>query len=85
MTEERAGVDVSEMLTAALRYAANDWPPFPLLANDKTPATEHGFKDATTEEAPLRAMFAHRQRQRLGSHRRRCQAGRERPDHIGEA
>ena len=37
------------MLAAALRYADWGWPVFPLKTGSKTPATPHGFKDATTD------------------------------------
>jgi hypothetical protein len=48
---------VSGVLAIALRYADNDWPVFPLLANSKKPATDHGWKDATTDEAQIHAWF----------------------------
>jgi hypothetical protein len=43
---------------AALRYAANGWPVFPLKPGQKVPATDHGVKDATTDEAQIRAWWA---------------------------
>jgi len=53
-----AGIDaVSGMLATALRYADNEWPVFPLRSNSKLPATEHGCKDATTNEAQIHAWF----------------------------
>lgn len=33
----------------AVRYARHGWPVFPLRAGQKTPATKHGCKDATTD------------------------------------
>lgn len=35
---------------AALAYASRGWSVFPLNVGSKTPATPHGFKDATTDE-----------------------------------
>jgi putative DNA primase/helicase len=45
------------MLDAALQYAAHGWFVFPLRPMGKTPLTPHGFKDATTEEAQIRAWW----------------------------
>jgi hypothetical protein len=44
------------MLNAALKLATAGTPVFPVLAN-KTPATPHGFKDATTNSAALQALW----------------------------
>lgn len=45
------------MLAAALEYAAKGWPVFPLRVRDKLPATSHGLKDATTDEATIRRWW----------------------------
>ena len=37
----------------AAQYAERGWPVFPLVPNGKTPATPHGFKDATTDLAQV--------------------------------
>ena len=42
------------LLTAALRYAKLGFPVFPIGAGTKTPLTEHGFKDATPNVAPIK-------------------------------
>lgn len=45
------------LLDAALMYAGWGWPVFPLRAGTKTPATRHGFKDATTDVDRVRAWW----------------------------
>lgn len=45
------------VLAYALAYAAHGWPVLPLKPGSKAPATEHGFKDATTDEALIRARY----------------------------
>lgn len=40
---------MTPFLTAAARYAARGWAVFPLVPGAKTPLTEHGFKDGTTD------------------------------------
>lgn len=47
----------NELLDAALRLAAAGWPVFPCKPNAKVPATEHGFKDATTDPATIRRWW----------------------------
>jgi hypothetical protein len=44
-------------LAAALRYASVGWPVFPCEPGAKTPATSHGFKDATTDPAVIRSWW----------------------------
>jgi Bifunctional DNA primase/polymerase, N-terminal/AAA domain/Primase C terminal 2 (PriCT-2) len=48
----------SDMLSAALAYAAQGWPVFPCNPLDKRPLTQHGFKDATTDVAKITAWWA---------------------------
>jgi putative DNA primase/helicase len=49
---------MSSLLDAALWYATHKhWHVFPLRPGSKLPATEHGFKDATTDEAAIRAWW----------------------------
>lgn len=49
---------MNELLAAALRYAAAGWPVFPCKPGSKEPLTRHGFKDATTDPAVIRAWWA---------------------------
>jgi Bifunctional DNA primase/polymerase, N-terminal len=44
-------------LRQALAYAARGWPVFPCHAGQKTPATAHGYRDATTDEQQITAWF----------------------------
>ncbi|MGH3190122.1 MAG: bifunctional DNA primase/polymerase [Streptosporangiaceae bacterium] len=44
-------------LRQALAYAARGWPVFPCQAGQKTPATAHGHRDATTDPAQITAWF----------------------------
>src|SRR5690242_3309736 len=52
----RAKTD-SPQLLAALSYAGRGWPVFPCRFRSKDPATAHGFKDASTDPATIRAMW----------------------------
>lgn len=47
----------ARMLKSALAYAAMGWPVFPCGYGHKRPACKHGFKEATTDEAQIRAWF----------------------------
>jgi hypothetical protein len=48
---------MNERLESALAIAARGWPVFPCRNRDKTPLTAHGHKDATIEEAAVRAFW----------------------------
>ena len=45
-------------LRQALAYARCGWPVFPVVPGEKIPVTPRGFKDATTEQAKIRAWWA---------------------------
>ena len=47
-------------LRQALAYASRGWPVFPCMSGRKTPLTQHGFRDATTDERRITAWFGHR-------------------------
>jgi len=47
----------SKLLAAALGYAQKGKAVFPCKPGKKTPLTEHGFKDATTDEAQIRKWW----------------------------
>lgn len=48
-TLDAAGSVTGGLLAAAVAYARSGWPVFPCRPGDKTPATAHGFHDATTD------------------------------------
>ena len=54
------------MLNAALDYAEHGFAVFPLVAQGKEPATEHGLKDATTDPDKIREMFQKRPFSNIG-------------------
>lgn len=51
MSARREGLD------AALEYAGRGWPVFPIVPRGKTPLTEHGHRDATTDPDQIRAWW----------------------------
>lgn len=44
--------------TAAHQYADAGWPAFPCRAGSKEPATEHGFRDATTDHRQIERWWS---------------------------
>jgi len=48
---------MADMLAAALDLIHRDIPVFPVNPDDKHPLTPNGFKDATTDEAQVRAWW----------------------------
>jgi hypothetical protein len=44
-------------LSQALTYASRGWPVFPCKPGQKTPATRHGYRDATTDQERITAWF----------------------------
>ena len=70
------------MLRQALEYAARGWPVFPCQTGQKTPATAHGYRDATTDPEQITAWFAQGPRLEPGHRHRRPRTrrpGRRRP------
>ena len=57
---------MNTILDAALAYAARGWPVHPIAPRGKHPTTDHGFKDATTDPAQIRAWFENSPRLNLG-------------------
>jgi hypothetical protein len=55
-----------EMLKAALDYAAKGKPIFPCRPDNKRPLTEHGFKDATCDQAIIRDWWQQYPRAMIG-------------------
>ena len=51
---------------AALIYAEWGWPVFPLKPHTKTPATRHGFKDATTDPDQIREWWQRNPQANIG-------------------
>ena len=45
-------------LRQALAYAARGWPVFPCQVGQKTPATPHGYRDATTDLEQITAWYS---------------------------
>jgi hypothetical protein len=52
-------------LRQALEYAASGWPVFPCHAGQKTPATPHGHRDATTDPEQITTWFTRNPRRNL--------------------
>ena len=48
----------SPTLRYALGYAARGWPVFPCQPGQKIPATQHGYRDATTDPDQITAWFS---------------------------
>ena len=47
-------------LDRALAYARRGWPVFPCHPGEKTPATTHGYRDATTDPAQITTWYTRR-------------------------
>lgn len=65
-THTRRGRASTPMLDAALAYARRGIPVFPLRPRGKAPITPNGFKDATTDEATIRAWWKRTPRANIG-------------------
>jgi hypothetical protein len=48
---------VSTLHEAAIYYASIGWPVFPIRPGEKTPLTQHGVKDATTDEETINGWW----------------------------
>ena len=57
---------MADILAAALNFARRGIPVFPVSAKSKKPLTLHGFKDATTDEAQVRAWWTKRPKAMIG-------------------
>ena len=58
ISDSAVGADEAVTLCdAALSYARNGWPIFPLVEGKKTPLTRHGSHDATTSEHQIRQWW----------------------------
>ncbi|MEY3225952.1 MAG: hypothetical protein RLZZ536_571, partial [Planctomycetota bacterium] len=57
---------MSDLLSAALRYAELGYPVFPCEPGTNRPATAHGFKDATTNPAEIERWWAEIPRANIG-------------------
>ena len=55
-----------KLLEAALQYAFWGWPVLPLHPGSKLPACTHGVKEATTDEAQIRAWWRHHPDRNVG-------------------
>ena len=56
----------SEMLQAALYYASLGWHVFPCRYGRKVPHTDHGYKDATTDEVQIRKWWTKHPKDNIG-------------------